>query len=102
MLPHTPSSMCLGGGQLMRARQALWTEQRGWSGSSEGPADLVLAFGGTRAVTNEKLWGGLSARHPGAIVLGCSTGGEIHGFDVLDESLSLTALSFTRTELRSA
>jgi len=68
----------------------------------EGPADLVLAFGGTRAVTNEGLWNGLSARHPGAIVLGCSTGGEIHGFDVLDESLSLTALSFSRTELRCA
>jgi len=86
----------------MRARQALWTEQRGWSGNSEGPADLVLAFGGTRAVTNEKLWSGLSARHPGAIVLGCSTGGEIHGQDVLDESLSLTALSFAHTELRCA
>jgi len=86
----------------MRAHQALWTEQRGWSGSLEGPADLVLAFGGTRAVTNEGLWNGLSARHPGAIVLGCSTGGEIHGFDVLDESLSLTALSFSRTELRCA
>jgi hypothetical protein len=35
-------------------------------------------------------------------VLGCSTGGEIHGCDVLDESLSLTALSFAHTELKCA
>lgn len=86
----------------MRARQALWTEHKGWSGQSEGGANLVLAFGGTRAVTNEELWRGMTSRNPGAIVLGCSTGGEIHGSDVLDESLSLTALSFDRTELRSA
>jgi hypothetical protein len=43
----------------MRAHQALWTEQRGWSGPSEGPADLVLAFGGTRAMTNHELWSGV-------------------------------------------
>jgi hypothetical protein len=86
----------------MRAQQALWTEQKGWSGRSEGPADLVLAFGGTHAMTNEGLWSAVTARHKGAIVLGCSTGGEIHGSDVLDDSLSLTALSFARTELRSA
>jgi hypothetical protein len=62
----------------------------------------LLAFGGTRAVTDSKLWNELSSRHPGAIVLGCSTGGEIHGPDVLDESLSVTSLSFARTGLRSA
>lgn len=86
----------------MRAQQALWTEQRGWSGTSKGRADLVLAFGGTRAVTNNDLWNGVAARHPGAIVLGCSTGGEIHGCDVLDETLSLTALSFDHTKLKCA
>jgi len=67
-----------------------------------GPADLLLAFGGARTITDNGLWQELSARHPGAIVLGCSTGGEIHGSDVLDESLSVTALSFARTALRAA
>src|SRR5258707_14514029 len=86
----------------MQARQSLWTESRGWTGGSDGPADLILAFGGTRAVTNAALWNDLGRRHPGAIVLGCSTGGEIHGSDVLDESLSLTSLSFDRTRLKSA
>jgi len=48
------------------------------------------------------LWNDVLRRHPGAIVLGCSTGGEIHGADVLDESLSLTSLSFDRTRLKCA
>ena len=86
----------------MRARQALWTAHQGWTGRSDGPADLLLAFGGTGAITDKSLWSDLATRHPGAIVLGCSTGGEIHGSDVLDESLSVTTLSFERTGLKSA
>ncbi len=86
----------------MRARQSLWTAQQGWTGKSEGKADLLLVFGGTAAVTDKSRWGDVLRRHPGAIVLGCSTGGEIHGSDVLDESLSLTSLSFDRTRLKSA
>ena len=86
----------------MRAQQSLWTAQQGWTGKSEGPADLLLAFGGTGAVTDKSLWNDVLRRHPGAIVLGCSTGGEIHGSDVLDESLSLTSLSFDRTRLKCA
>src|SRR6267142_6030395 len=76
----------------MRARQYLWTANAGWTGHSDGPADLCLAFGGTGPITEK--WNELSRRHPGAILLGCSTGGEIHGADVLDESLSVTALGF--------
>ncbi len=86
----------------MQARQSLWTASRGWSGGSDGPSDLILAFGGTGAMTNADLWNDLGRRHPGAIVLGCSTGGEIHGPDVLDESLSVTSLDFERTQLKSA
>ena len=86
----------------MHARQSLWTAHQGWTGVSKGPADLLLAFGGTGAVTDKSLWNDVLRRHPGAIVLGCSTGGEIHGSDVLDESLSVTSLSFDRTRLRCA
>jgi len=86
----------------MRARQALWTARQGWTSKSEGKADLLLAFGGTAAVTDKSLWDDVLRRYPGAIVLGCSTGGEIHGSDVLDESLSLTSLSFDRTRLKCA
>jgi hypothetical protein len=86
----------------MRARQSLWTVNDGWTGQSDGPADLLLAFGATNAITDKKMWNELSRRHPGAIILGCSTGGEIHGSDVLEESLSITTLGFERTKLKSA
>ena len=86
----------------MRARQSLWTANTGWTGNSDGPADLLLAFGGTGPITDKAIWQDLSRRHPGAIVLGCSTGGEIHGADVLDESLSVTALGFERTKVKAA
>jgi hypothetical protein len=86
----------------MRTRQSLWTAKDGWTGKSDGPADLLLAFGGTQIITDRKMWSELSLRHPGAIVLGCSTGGEIHGSDVLDESLSVTTMGFDRTRLKSA
>jgi hypothetical protein len=86
----------------MRARQSLWTAHQGWTGHPGGRSDLLLAFGGTRAITDAALWRDLSTRYPGATLLGCSTGGEIHGSDVLDESLSVTSLRFARTALRSA
>jgi len=86
----------------MRARQSLWTANAGWTGSSDGPANLLLAFGGTGPITDKSIWSELSRRHPGAIVLGCSTGGEIHGVDVLDESLSITALDFAHTKVKAA
>ena len=56
----------------MRARQSLWTAHQSWTGVSEGPADLLLAFGGTGAVTDKSLWNDVLRRHPGAIVLGCN------------------------------
>jgi hypothetical protein len=86
----------------MRTEQCLWTSNAGWSGTLGVRADLVLAFGGTAAITDRKNWKAVAERHPRAIVLGCSTGGEIHGTDVLDESLSVTAFSFERTKLRPA
>lgn len=86
----------------MRTEQSLWTEPAGWSGSHGGHADLCLVFGGTGPITDPKRWDELTERYPGAILIGCSTGGEIHGTDVLDESLSVTALSFEHTTLKSA
>ena len=45
---------------------------------------------------------GFTSRPSTMIVLGCSTGGEIHGSDVLDDSLSITSLGFEHTTLKSA
>ena len=62
----------------------------------------MLAFGATGTVTASDSWSELRRRHPDAILLGCTTGGEIHGCDVLDESLSATAIHFNDTEIAAA
>ena len=86
----------------MRAIQSIWTSEKGWSWpASGGNANLVLAFGSPGTVNSER-WNELKARHPKAILLGCSTGGEIHGFDVMDDTLSATAMEFSRTEIVAA
>ena len=47
-------------------------------------------------------WPELTKRYRNAIVMGCSTGGEIHGAEVTDETLSVTALKFSSTRLKAA
>jgi hypothetical protein len=87
----------------MRARQSIWTSAQGWdSAQPVEKADLVLAFGSTGTVSQGKSWQELRDRHPGAILLGCTTGGEIHGCDVLEGSLSATAIRFDSTRLAAA
>jgi len=87
----------------MRAVQSIWTSGRGWDQSpAHSDAQLVLAFGATGTVTGGGSWSELRRRHPEAILLGCTTGGEIHGCDVLDESLSATAIHFDDTEIAAA
>jgi hypothetical protein len=89
----------------MRAIQSFWTADKGWDRSSGLPGEqpqLVLAFGASSIMANEARWRELRERHPDAILLGCSTGGEIHGRDVHDETLGTTALHFARTHIAAA
>src|ERR1700723_2776381 len=107
MIGRPPSRLGCGraeyGGSSMRAVQSIWTSERGWDQSpAASDAQLVLAFGATGTVTGGQSWSELRRRHPGAILLGCTTGGEIHGCDVLDESLSATAIHFDDTEIAAA
>lgn len=86
----------------MRTSQSTWNAKQGWSSTRAQPfaaADLVLAFGSSHAISDENLWNELQAQHPKATVLGCSTGGEIHGCDVVDESVSAMAFGFSDTGL---
>ena len=86
----------------MRVVQSVWTSDKGWNVSGViNDANLVLAFGSPAAVKSRR-WNELKARHPGAILLGCSTGGEIHGSEVLDDTLSATAMKFSHTEIVAA
>lgn len=67
-----------------------------------GDAQLALVFGSTTHFQDGEAIAAVRARYPRAIVLGCSTAGEIAGSRVLDDSLVCTAVYFEHTTLRTA
>jgi hypothetical protein len=89
----------------MRSTLLSWTRGQGWvsdRGFDEASAALVLYFGDTPAVADGARQRELRARFPAAAVLGCSTGGQIRGDDVLDDGVQAIALSFRDGRARLA
>jgi hypothetical protein len=68
------------------------------------PCQLALAFGSRALIRDPLRLAEIRAATPGALVIGCSTAGEICGERVSDESLVVTGVHFedTRLELRTA
>lgn len=72
----------------------------------EGPpgsvsADLVLVFGSRLRMAQPELAQELAAAFPGAALAGCSTAGEIADVEVLDDALTVVAISFAHTTVRA-
>jgi hypothetical protein len=63
-------------------------------------ADLLLIFGGVEHFTLPGLREALHNAFPGALLLGCSTAGEITTGGVDDGSCTVTAIKFDRSRLR--
>jgi hypothetical protein len=88
----------------------MWMESAAWAPSTAWQrragqltqADLVLYFGGRAALADPRRHAELRNMHPQAILLGCSTGGQILGDDVSDEAIAAVALKFAATPLRLA
>ncbi len=70
--------------------------------ASPTPAELVLGFGAPHLLANDQVWAALRERWPRAVIVACSTAGEISGAQVLDDSLALTAIHFEHTRVRCA
>ncbi len=89
-------------------------EQRVWSagvwqsrGQPSEPAalaaaSLVLYFGAPGTLDDGARFAELAARYPGAHLVGCSTGGEILGREVLDDSVVALAMQFAGTPLATS
>jgi hypothetical protein len=90
----------------MQIEQLYWTAGEGWQKESgelgEDGASLVLVFGAGHVLGDTARMEEVRARYPGAMILGCSTSGEICGVRVRDDSLVVTALRFEHTELKLA
>ena len=80
----------------MQVRQC-WSASAGdsvdWDDLSSIGPHLVLVFGAMDRL-DEAFMESLRQHFPGAVVAGCSTAGEIHGQQVADGSLSLSAIRF--------
>jgi hypothetical protein len=90
----------------MRVEQKLWTEASGWQSSTGAinpeEVHLVLIFAGTAILANHDQYKNIKDQYPNAVMVGCSTAGEICDTRVRDDSISLTAISFDQTSVKLA
>jgi hypothetical protein len=81
-----------------------WSDRNGWrsDGAKADQAALVLYFAAPKAVGPASPFAELRTRFPTARIVGCSTGGEILGEDVLDDSAVAAAIGFDRATIAIA
>lgn len=87
----------------MRTEQRTWTSAKGWSSSETAlsqTAQLVLVFGARSRLQQTERREEIRAAYPKALMLGCSTAGEICSTRVTDDSLVVTALCFDHASVR--
>ncbi|WP_035056506.1 FIST signal transduction protein [Andreprevotia chitinilytica] len=83
----------------MRCHQITLNE---WPDQLEWPfkPDLILVFGPRRQLVPDHVYPALQRSAPNAIVLGCSTAGDIAGTRVSDDALIVTGIALAQTTLR--
>jgi hypothetical protein len=90
----------------MLIRQLSWFPGQGWDvvvpSDEMASADFVLYFFGPGLEDLLARLAELGEQFPGAHLVGCSTGGEIIGDEVLDNSLVASAVRFDRTGIHVA
>jgi len=90
----------------MKIEQNHWTEENDWVPASPGQlgesAQLALVFGSTDLIKKKKTFDEARAAYPNALILGCSTAGEICGTQVTDDSLVVTAIQFEHSHIQSS
>ncbi len=64
-------------------------------------ASLILGFGEKNILASQDIYNTLRNKFPKADILLCSTSGEIYNNKVLDNSVSITAIEFEKTNIRS-
>jgi hypothetical protein len=90
----------------MIIEQRTWTPANGWTPTPlrppVKPAHLVLVFGARELLAAQAQLPELRLVYPQALIVGCSTSGEISGLRVMDGSLSVTALHFEHARVQGA
>ena len=63
---------------------------------------LLLGFGSGKLITDLKVYSDIQSKFPNATLCLCSTAGEIFDVEVFDHSISLLALSFSTSYIKTA
>jgi hypothetical protein len=80
-----------------------WNAIDGWRSQNNKLApDLVLYFGGRESLADPGRYHELRAMFPGACLMGCSTGGQICGDEMIEGGVNAVAVRFDATTLRTA
>lgn len=90
----------------MIVETASWRANEGWRPAMpapDGPGSLVLVFADAAVAAHpDRPLSELAAAWDGHAVLGCSTGGQVHGAELLDATLVATVVRFATTTVRAA
>lgn len=86
----------------MRVEKLVWTtaDTRSLEKLAEKKPDLVIYFGSREQLSAPATFAQLFAACPDAILLGCTTGGQIHDHDVVDDEIAGVAIRFDETGIR--
>lgn len=90
----------------MQTEQLQLTAPDAWKPTAPGAlgatADLVVLFGARHWLNDAGAVAAVRRAYPKAMLIGCSTAGEIRDTEVSDDSLVVTAVDFEHTVLRGA
>lgn len=86
----------------MKVEQISWQNDKGWEKQAHlSDAGLVIYFAGKNSLESGKRYDELKHFYPKAHIIGCSTGGEIYGSEVWDDSLVAAAIRFKHTDMQT-
>lgn len=89
----------------MKIEQMKFSKEHGWqtlrSDKTDKPFNLVLAFGSPEVLSTEA-YNTIRKNYPDADILMSSTAGEIIDTEVCDHTISLTAICFEKTAVKTA
>lgn len=79
-----------------------WHEPNHSTNVDSAACQLVLVFGSGELVTRQDLFSHIRSQYPNAEIVSCSTAGEILDDTVFHNTLSVTAIQFEKTRVRTA
>ncbi len=91
----------------MKIQQKKFSKTKGWETLRNDQFDstlcnFVLVFGSREIISEKEIFNSIKSNYPNANILLNSTSGEIMGTEVMDDTISITAILFEKTKISTA